>query len=91
MPGIVFYHGGGWVFGDLDGYDSLCRAMCVGTGAVVVSVDYRLAPESKFPAAVEDAYAALLSVFYYKYSVAKYDFNHSTLLLQSRQRKRHVI
>ncbi|KAG2177767.1 hypothetical protein INT43_003014 [Umbelopsis isabellina] len=62
FPCIVFYHGGGWVFGNLDVYDSLCRAMCVGTGAVLVSVDYRLAPENKFPAAVEDAYAALLHV-----------------------------
>ncbi|KAJ2961962.1 hypothetical protein NQZ79_g2894 [Umbelopsis isabellina] len=62
FPGIVFYHGGGWVTGNLEGYDSICRAMCVGTGAVLVSVDYRLAPESKFPAAVEDAYAALLHV-----------------------------
>ncbi|KAJ2965079.1 hypothetical protein NQZ79_g209 [Umbelopsis isabellina] len=62
FPGIVFYHGGGWVMGNLDVYDSVCRAMCVSTGAVLVSVDYRLAPESKFPAAVEDAYAALIHV-----------------------------
>jgi len=59
FPGIVFYHGGGWIFGDIEGYDSLCRAMCVGTGAVVISVAYRLAPEAKFPAPAEDAYAAL--------------------------------
>ncbi|CAM0141228.1 unnamed protein product [Umbelopsis sp. WA50703] len=62
FPGIVFYHGGGWIMGDLETYDSVCRAMCVGTGAVLVSVDYRLAPEYKFPAATEDAYAGLIHV-----------------------------
>lgn len=56
---IVYYHGGGMVVGDLDGYDSLCRQLSNETGARVVSVDYRLAPEAKFPAAVDDAYAAL--------------------------------
>lgn len=56
--GLVYFHGGGWVLGDLDGYDPLCRALCAGAGVVVVSVDYRLAPEHKFPAAVEDALAA---------------------------------
>src|SRR4051812_11029384 len=56
---VVYYHGGGYVLGDLDGYDSVCRQLCADSGAVVVSVDYRLAPEHPFPAAVDDAWAAL--------------------------------
>jgi acetyl esterase len=58
FPLLVFFHGGGWVVGDLDTHDEFCRQLCVGTGSVVVSVDYRLAPEAKFPAAPEDCYAA---------------------------------
>jgi acetyl esterase len=57
MPVVVFAHGGGFVFCDLDSHDELCRAMANGIGAVVVSVDYRLAPESPWPAAAEDVYA----------------------------------
>ena len=59
LPALVFYHGGGWVIGDLDTSDSLCRMISKRASAVVVSVDYRLAPEHPFPAAVDDAYAAL--------------------------------
>lgn len=55
---LIFFHGGGFVFGNLDTHDSLCRAFAKESGAVVVSVDYRLAPENKFPAAVDDSYAA---------------------------------
>jgi acetyl esterase len=58
FPIVVFLHGGGWVVGTLDTYDPLCRALAAATPAVVVSVDYRLAPEHRWPAAVEDAYAA---------------------------------
>jgi len=58
-PTLVFYHGGGWVVGDLDTHDNVCRALCARADCAVVAVDYRLAPEHPFPAAVEDAYAAL--------------------------------
>ena len=58
LPVVVFLHGGGWSVGDLDTYDGDARNHAVGAGAVVVSVDYRLAPEHPYPAAVEDAWAA---------------------------------
>lgn len=57
-PVVVFFHGGGFVIGDLDGHDDPCRLLTNAADAVVVSVGYRLAPEHPFPAAVEDAYAA---------------------------------
>jgi acetyl esterase len=57
-PTIVFFHGGGFVIGDLDTHDQTCRRLCRDTGAAVLSVDYRLAPEHPFPAAVDDALAA---------------------------------
>jgi acetyl esterase len=60
-PGlVVYYHGGGWVFGSLDGWDALVRALAVASGCDVLSVDYRLAPEHVFPAAADDAYDALV-------------------------------
>ncbi|KUI28162.1 lipase [Mycobacterium sp. IS-1496] len=55
---LVFYHGGGFVIGDLDTHDDLCRLICRDGGITVLSVDYRLAPEHKAPAAADDAYAA---------------------------------
>ena len=58
LPVLVYYHGGGWVIGDLDTHDSLCRALCNESGGAVVSVDSRLGPEHRFPAAVNDALAA---------------------------------
>ena len=57
-PALVFFHGGGWVICDLDTHDVVCSAIARRAGAVVVAVDYRLAPEHKFPAAVVDCYAA---------------------------------
>ncbi len=54
-PGIVFFHGGGWVQGNVVNYDPLCSTLAAGVGAVVVSVDYRLAPEHRAPTATEDA------------------------------------
>lgn len=59
LPVLVYFHGGGWVIGDLDTHETLCRELCNGAGCAVVSVDYRLAPEHRFPAAVDDAAAAL--------------------------------
>jgi acetyl esterase len=57
-PGVVFFHGGGWVIGSINTHDKLCRELAIESGATIVSVDYRLAPEHKYPAAAEDAYAA---------------------------------
>lgn len=57
-PVLIYYHGGGWVIGDLESHDSLCAEIAVQTGWTVVAVDYRLAPEAPFPAANEDAIAA---------------------------------
>ena len=59
LPTLVYFHGGGWVLGDLDSHDAVCRALCNRAGISVCSVDYRLAPEATFPAAAEDAYAAV--------------------------------
>jgi acetyl esterase len=58
FPLVVFFHGGGWVLGDLDTHDPFCRSICASAGCVVVSVGYRLAPENRFPAAPDDALAA---------------------------------
>lgn len=58
FPALVFFHGGGWVICNLDTHDTLCRSLTNEAGCVVVSVDYRLAPEHKFPAAPHDCYAA---------------------------------
>ena len=57
-PTLVYYHGGGWTMGDLDTHDSLCRDLAVAGACVVVSVDYRMGPEHRFPAAVDDVLAA---------------------------------
>jgi acetyl esterase len=60
FPILVWFHGGGWVVGDLETADPTARHLTVGAGCVVVSVDYRLAPETKFPGAADDCYAATL-------------------------------
>lgn len=59
LPVIVYFHGGGWVTGDIDVFDALCRALVHHSGAHVVSVGYSLAPEHKFPEGLQDAYAAI--------------------------------
>lgn len=58
LPVLVYFHGGGWVIGDLESSDGICRALANRAGCAVLSVDYRLAPEHPFPAAVNDAYYA---------------------------------
>lgn len=62
LPVIIYYRGGGWVIGNLDSHDNICRSLSKKTRWIVVSVDYRLAPEHPFPAAADDAYAALIWV-----------------------------
>ena len=59
LPAVLYFHGGGWTFGDLDTHDAACRTLSNFGGFAVVSIDYRRAPEHKFPAAVDDALAAL--------------------------------
>jgi len=60
---LIFFHGGGWVTGDIDSYTVVCSNMAKQTGHIVVSVDYRLAPESRFPAGLEDCYAVTREIF----------------------------
>jgi acetyl esterase len=59
LPVLVYYHGGGWTIGDLDTHDVLCRQLALGARCAVVSVDYRMGPEHRFPAAVDDCIAAV--------------------------------
>jgi acetyl esterase len=61
-PGIVYFHGGGWVLGDLETHDTLCRHLAIASQAVVVAVDYRRAPEHVFPAALDDAFEAFVEI-----------------------------
>jgi acetyl esterase len=63
LPALVFFHGGGWTIGDLDTHDVVCRQLALGARCAVFSVDYRLAPEQPFPAAVEDCWFASRFIF----------------------------
>ncbi len=65
LPGLIYFHGGGGVFGSLDTHDGLCRMLANESGCRVISIDYRLAPEHKFPAAIEDGYAVTLRIAEY--------------------------
>ena len=62
LPALVYFHGGGWVVGDLDSHDNVCRALANRSGCSVVSVHYRRAPEAEYPAAADDCYAAAVWV-----------------------------
>lgn len=62
LPGLVFFHGGGFTIGSIDTHDVLCRRLCVAANCIVISIDYRLAPEHPFPAAIDDCYDAYLWV-----------------------------
>jgi len=59
LPVLIYFHGGGWIYGDLDTHDGICRALANTGGFAVISVDYRLAPEDPFPAGLDDAYAVV--------------------------------
>ncbi len=59
LPILIYFHGGGWLLGDLESHDGVCRHLAHGASCAVLSVDYRLAPENKFPKAVDDAFAAV--------------------------------
>ena len=62
LPGLVYFHGGGWISGDLDTHDAICAALAAGGACRVIAVGYRLAPEHRFPAALEDGLAAVRAV-----------------------------
>ena len=76
---LVFFHGGGWVIGNIDSYTNVCSNMAKQTGHIVVSVDYRLAPEYKFPAASEDCYAVTKEIFLE--SAKLFDIDHKDITL----------
>ncbi|MGB2920703.1 MAG: alpha/beta hydrolase [Mycobacterium sp.] len=76
LPVVVFFHGGGWALGSLKSHDSVCRRVAADTGAAVVAVDYRLAPEHPFPAAIDDAWAATRWVFD---RISEWGLDHSQL------------
>ena len=59
LPVVAYLHGGGWMLGTLDSYDALLRALANASGAIVAGVDYRLAPEHRYPAALDDSLAAI--------------------------------
>ncbi|EXK83527.1 hypothetical protein FOQG_12224 [Fusarium oxysporum f. sp. raphani 54005] len=63
LPVIIYVHGGGWTMGDLDSEDKVCRTMCNSAGVIVISVDYRKAPENPFPIGLEDVWQGVLWVF----------------------------
>ena len=75
LPALVYFHGGGWVIGDLDTHDVVCRTLANGARCAVFSVEYRKAPEAPFPAAVDDCFSALSFIF----------ANSSSLRINSRQ------
>jgi acetyl esterase len=76
LPVLVYFHGGGWVIGDLDTHDTLCRELANGAGCAVIAVDYRMGPENRFPAAVDDCIAA---TYWVKQNATAYGLDASRL------------
>jgi len=60
LPGLIYFHGGGFVAGNLDSHDAICRSLCNESGCRLIAIDYRLAPEHPFPAAIEDGYSTVI-------------------------------
>ena len=85
LPVVVWFHGGGWVIGNVPGSDVTCRHLAKESGAVVVSVDYRLAPEHPFPSGAEDCYAATVWVATHG---SEFGADTSRLAVGGRQRRR---
>lgn len=79
-PMIVFFHGGGWVTGDVDSYNKVCANLCRNTNRIVVSVDYALAPEYKFPLGLEECYAVTKEIFLDTQGLFSIDKNDITLM-----------
>jgi acetyl esterase len=78
LPVFIFYHGGGWVCGDLDTHDGICRQIAQNIKTLIVSVDYRLAPEHPYPSSLEDAYDALVWISQHGETIGG---DHSTIII----------
>src|SRR5258708_17963792 len=87
LPAVVYFHGGGWTCGDLDTHDSVCRGIAAQSRFAVVAIDYHMGPEHRFPAAVEDALAA---VRWMAANAGSVGIDPARLLVASRSARRHL-